>query len=227
MATPHPDEYCARAHRQVSTVAEVSPRIGRRSGREIADRRSTCMEVSDLLTLPHPNDRKPHMHTKLLSRWLADRTVIRHATRAAVLVRAVRALLTGGKLSLTHHTASSCVRFTQSSQKTAARSSLPTLAFEVRGSETSRSTVGTGSAQFETRSSTIACRLGDGALPIRSIQRRPPCRATSARWPCRGDIDITFGSTLSAPTGLVSGDHLAVGPSDPTPPLSSCLSTIG
>ena len=60
------------------------------------------MEVSDLLALPHPNDRKPHMHTKLLSRWLADRTVIGHATRAALLVRVVRALLTGGKLSLTH-----------------------------------------------------------------------------------------------------------------------------
>lgn len=42
------------------------------------------------------------MHTKLLSQWLGDRTVVGHATRAAALVRVVRALLTGGKLSLTH-----------------------------------------------------------------------------------------------------------------------------
>ncbi len=42
------------------------------------------------------------MHTKFLSQWLGDRTVVGHATRAAALVRVVRALLTGGKLSLTH-----------------------------------------------------------------------------------------------------------------------------
>ncbi|HEY9153558.1 MAG TPA: IS4 family transposase [Opitutaceae bacterium] len=42
------------------------------------------------------------MHTKFLSQWLSNRTVVGHATRAAALVRVVRALLTGGKLSLTH-----------------------------------------------------------------------------------------------------------------------------
>jgi hypothetical protein len=42
------------------------------------------------------------MHTRVLSRWLGDRAVIGHATRAKALVRVVRALLTGGKLSLTH-----------------------------------------------------------------------------------------------------------------------------
>lgn len=42
------------------------------------------------------------MHTKVLSRWLDDRSVIGHSTRSAALVRVVRAVLTGGKLSLTH-----------------------------------------------------------------------------------------------------------------------------
>jgi hypothetical protein len=42
------------------------------------------------------------MHARVLSRWLGDRAVIGHSTRAAALVRVVRALLTGGKLSLTH-----------------------------------------------------------------------------------------------------------------------------
>jgi hypothetical protein len=42
------------------------------------------------------------MHTEILSQWLDDRTVVGHATRAAAVVRVVRALLTGGKLSLTH-----------------------------------------------------------------------------------------------------------------------------
>src|SRR3954454_782986 len=61
------------------------------------------MEVSDLLVFARtPTDRKTHMHTRLLSQWLGDRAVIGHATRAAALVRVVRALLTGGKLSLTH-----------------------------------------------------------------------------------------------------------------------------
>ena len=41
------------------------------------------------------------MHARLLAQWLSDRSVIGHATRAATLVRVVRALLTGGKLSLT------------------------------------------------------------------------------------------------------------------------------
>src|SRR5215831_12075404 len=42
------------------------------------------------------------MHARLLAQWLSDRSVIGHATRSAALVRIVRALLTGGKLSLTH-----------------------------------------------------------------------------------------------------------------------------
>jgi hypothetical protein len=42
------------------------------------------------------------MHTRVLSQWLDDRAVVGHATRAAALTRVVRALLTGGKLSLTH-----------------------------------------------------------------------------------------------------------------------------
>jgi hypothetical protein len=42
------------------------------------------------------------MHVRVLSQWLADRTVVGHAARAATITRVVRALLTGGKLSLTH-----------------------------------------------------------------------------------------------------------------------------
>lgn len=43
------------------------------------------------------------MHAvQFLSQWLADKAVIAHAARAAALVRVVRALLTCGKLSLTH-----------------------------------------------------------------------------------------------------------------------------
>lgn len=42
------------------------------------------------------------MHTRLLSQWLDNRAVIGHAMRAEALVRVVRALLIGGKLSLTH-----------------------------------------------------------------------------------------------------------------------------
>lgn len=42
------------------------------------------------------------MHLRVLSQWLEDRAVIRHAARASALARVVRALLTGGKLSLTH-----------------------------------------------------------------------------------------------------------------------------
>ena len=42
------------------------------------------------------------MHAKVLSQWLSKRAAIGHVTRAAALVRVVRALLTGGKLSLTH-----------------------------------------------------------------------------------------------------------------------------
>ncbi len=41
------------------------------------------------------------MHESLLSRWLGDRKVIRHAVRAGALARVVGALLVGGKLSLT------------------------------------------------------------------------------------------------------------------------------
>jgi len=42
------------------------------------------------------------MHLKVLSQWLADRLVIGHSTRTAALLRVVGALLSGGKLSLTH-----------------------------------------------------------------------------------------------------------------------------
>ena len=42
------------------------------------------------------------MHTKLLSQWLGNHAVIRHAMRTASLLRVVGALLTGGKLALTH-----------------------------------------------------------------------------------------------------------------------------
>lgn len=42
------------------------------------------------------------MHVKVLSQWLANQLVIGHASRAAALLRAVGAVLTGGKLSLTH-----------------------------------------------------------------------------------------------------------------------------
>ena len=42
------------------------------------------------------------MHTRVLSQWLDDRAVVGHATRVAALTRVVQALLTGGKLSLTH-----------------------------------------------------------------------------------------------------------------------------
>jgi hypothetical protein len=42
------------------------------------------------------------MHLKVLSQWLADRLVVGHASRKAALLRAVDALLSGGKLSLTH-----------------------------------------------------------------------------------------------------------------------------
>ena len=39
---------------------------------------------------------------RVLSQWLTDRAVTRYATRASALARVVQALLTGGKLSLTH-----------------------------------------------------------------------------------------------------------------------------
>ena len=42
------------------------------------------------------------MHLRVLSQWLADRTVVGHAARAATITRVVNALLSGGKLSLTH-----------------------------------------------------------------------------------------------------------------------------
>jgi hypothetical protein len=42
------------------------------------------------------------MHKGILSQWLNNHSVIGHAVRAAALVRAVGALLTGGRLSLTH-----------------------------------------------------------------------------------------------------------------------------
>jgi len=42
------------------------------------------------------------MHVRVLSQWLTDRTVVGHAARASVITRVVRALLSGGKLSLTH-----------------------------------------------------------------------------------------------------------------------------
>ncbi|MGC4066354.1 MAG: IS4 family transposase [Polyangiaceae bacterium] len=42
------------------------------------------------------------MHKGILSRWLNNHTVIGHAVRAAAVVRVVRAVLTGGRLSLTH-----------------------------------------------------------------------------------------------------------------------------
>lgn len=41
------------------------------------------------------------MHSRILSRWLANRNVVGHAVRAAALVRVVRALLSGGRLALT------------------------------------------------------------------------------------------------------------------------------
>lgn len=42
------------------------------------------------------------MHIRVLTQWLEDRTVVGHAARAAIITRVVGALLTGGKLSLTH-----------------------------------------------------------------------------------------------------------------------------
>jgi hypothetical protein len=42
------------------------------------------------------------MHLRVLSQWLDDQGVIRHAARASALARVVRALLMGGKLGLTH-----------------------------------------------------------------------------------------------------------------------------
>ena len=42
------------------------------------------------------------MHVKVLSQWLAHQGVIGHSARLAVVLRAVGAVLTGGKLSLTH-----------------------------------------------------------------------------------------------------------------------------
>lgn len=42
------------------------------------------------------------MHKRILSRWLNTREVIGHSARAAAVVRVVGALLTGGRLSLTH-----------------------------------------------------------------------------------------------------------------------------
>lgn len=43
------------------------------------------------------------MHVmRFLSRWLSERTLIGHKARASALVRAVQALVGGGKLSLTH-----------------------------------------------------------------------------------------------------------------------------
>lgn len=43
------------------------------------------------------------MHvTQFLSRWLSERTLIGHQARAFALVRAVQALVSGSKLSLTH-----------------------------------------------------------------------------------------------------------------------------
>ena len=61
------------------------------------------MLFSDLLVFATtPTDWKNNMHARLLSQWLGNHAVIRHATRAAALVRVVGALLTGGKLSLTH-----------------------------------------------------------------------------------------------------------------------------
>jgi Transposase DDE domain len=58
---------------------------------------------SDLLVFATtPTDWKTNVHAKLLSQWIGNHTVIRHATRATALVRVVGALLTGGRLSLTH-----------------------------------------------------------------------------------------------------------------------------
>jgi hypothetical protein len=42
------------------------------------------------------------MHKGILSQWLNNHAVIGHTVRAAALIRVVRALLTGGRLSLTH-----------------------------------------------------------------------------------------------------------------------------
>lgn len=42
------------------------------------------------------------MHVKVLSQWLAGRGLISHASRTAVLLRAVSAVIAGGRLSLTH-----------------------------------------------------------------------------------------------------------------------------
>jgi hypothetical protein len=42
------------------------------------------------------------MHVKILSQWLAGRGLIGHASRTAILLRAVAAVVAGGRLSLTH-----------------------------------------------------------------------------------------------------------------------------
>lgn len=42
------------------------------------------------------------MHTAILSQWLGDRAIIKHAARSAAVVRVVQAVLAGGKLCLTH-----------------------------------------------------------------------------------------------------------------------------
>lgn len=61
------------------------------------------MLFSDLLAFATtPTDWKTNMHARLLSQWLRNHAVIRQATRATALMRVMGALLTGGKLSLTH-----------------------------------------------------------------------------------------------------------------------------
>ena len=66
-------------------------------------------------------------------------------------------------------------------RRTAARSSSRMPGFVGHGSAMSSRTVGTGSAESETRSSTTARKRGDGASLTLCIRRRRVCRGTSAR----------------------------------------------
>lgn len=60
------------------------------------------MKVSDQMVLRHYQDRRTNMHAvKMLSHWLNNHRVIGHSARALAILKTVRALLGGARLSLT------------------------------------------------------------------------------------------------------------------------------
>ena len=89
----------------------------------------------------------------------------------------------------------SCETCARSCRKDVARFSSRTLDSEDPGFVLSRPAAGTGSAEYETRSNTIARALVVGASPTHSIRKQPLRRATSAKLRCLADIATSFGST--------------------------------